>query len=291
MTVWRCAAFGLAVEGDFPAPGLSEDLVAEGPVTRVELVALEEAADDGAEQRIDHVPGDGYHLYARGFGSARVSDDGASVRCAPPDVDPWSWQRFLVGRVLPWAAVLRGRECLHASAVTLDGRAVAIVGDTGAGKTTLAAHAMLAGAGFLTDDVLALERTADAVLAHPGPGVLAVRPAEWERLDPARLGRLIGEGGKRYLEVARRSPPAPLAAIYYLRRERSGDAIEPLAADFRLLLASTFNTAIRTPERLREQFEVCARLAATVPTFEVAASEQAPAAVAERLLGHARGLG
>src|SRR3712207_7852895 len=47
--------------------------------------------------------------------------------CSPPGVAPWRWQRFLVGRILPWAAVLCGLEALHASAVVLDGRAIAFV--------------------------------------------------------------------------------------------------------------------------------------------------------------------
>src|SRR5436190_998507 len=135
-------------------------------------------AEPAPARSIDHVAGVGYRLYARHFGLALVSEDGALVLCAPPDDEPWSWQRFLVGRVLPWAAVLRGREVFHAAAVTIDGRAVALVGQSGVGKSSLAAHLVLEGAGFLTDDVLAVDRDAGTLRAHPGAGILCVRPAE-----------------------------------------------------------------------------------------------------------------
>src|SRR3954471_20671038 len=149
----RARAFGLEIEASFDAPGLPPASgPARGPVTRLELVPaaeidrdwpatgterlLEEHFGEGPPARtIDAHPDAGYRLYARHFGLARISPSGDRVACAPPEDEPWSWQRFLVGRILPWASVLRGREVFHASAVGCAGRAVAFVGDTGAGKT------------------------------------------------------------------------------------------------------------------------------------------------------------
>src|SRR5688500_15662333 len=143
---WRSRAFGIEIAGDFPAPGLPPVAAPAGdPPTRVRLAEeavlaarwpdgpaerlLEERlGDDAAEPArfIDHRAGDGYRLFARHFGLALIAEDGAEVWCAPPADDPWSWQRFLVGRVLPWAAVLRGREVFHAGAVEVAGGAVAL---------------------------------------------------------------------------------------------------------------------------------------------------------------------
>src|SRR4051794_6692718 len=309
---WRSRAFGLEVEGSFDAPGLPR---ASGPVanplTRVEIVEVERiearwsawAATRLTEERfdtepdparsIDHVAGVGYRLYARHFGLALVSEDGARVLCAPPDDEPWSWQRFLVGRVLPWAAVLRGREVFHAAAVTIDGRAAALVGQTGLGKSSLAAHLVLEGAGFLTDDVLAIDRDAGTPRAHPGAGILCVRPAERAAMGAARLhrlGRLLGESGKLYVAVARDEGPRPLGAIYFLARAPARTAvIERLERPgFRTLLGSTFIAGVQTPSRLRAQFELCAQLAASVPMFRVAAGgDRSAAAVARMVLDHA----
>jgi hypothetical protein len=311
---WRANAFGIAIEGDFDAPGLppaTEPLA--GPATRVEVVRpdeidsrwdssaatrlLEERFDDAEEpaRSIDHVPGAGYRLYARHFGLALVSDDGRRILCAPPEDEPWSWQRFLVGRILPWAAVLCGREIFHASAVAADGRAIALVGVSGAGKSSLAAHLVLGGAEFLTDDVLAVDN-ADAGMprAHPGVGILCMRHAEHAAMPAGRwdaLGSVLGDSGKLYVEVPRAPSPRPLGAMYFVTRVASAQppitpVDEPL---FGLLVGSTFNESLQSPRRLRQQFELCADIAEHVPLFRLRIAPGVSAAeLAETVRAHAR---
>jgi hypothetical protein len=303
-TAWRSRAFGLELNGDFEAPGLVPvDSPSADPPTSLRLVAtadlearfpaghrptrlLEERFPlDAAEvaRSIDHVPGLGYRLYARHFGLALVSEDGAEVLCAPPPDEPWSWQRFLVGRVLPWAAVLRGREVLHASAATVDGRALGFVGPTGSGKTSLAVQLVLGGGGFVTDDVLALERSGDEILAHPGAAIVSVR----DELPWAEIGELLGHSGKTYVAVGREPAPVPLAALFFIARG-SSPAIEPIRPDAPLLLGSTFNQSIRTPERMRRQLDLCADLAELVPMFRLhVAPGMGPAELAAEVRAHA----
>jgi hypothetical protein len=309
---WRARAFGLEIDLSFPAPGLPEAAgPASGRPTRVDIVppaeidrgwqatrarrVLEERFGTGAPDRtIDAHPRLGYRLYARHFGLARISRGGARIECSPPDVSAWRWQRFLVGRILPWAAVLRGLEALHASAVTFDGRAIAFVGATGAGKTSLALRLVARGARFLTDDVLALDSAGGALRAHPGASIASVRPAEKAAIPRSvwrGLGSVLGRSGKTYLALPREDAPVPLAAIYFLRMG-SGDAVERIARpDPRLLLASTFVLGVQTAERLSNQLDVCAEIARTVPAFSLGI---APDLTSERLAqvvdDHARGL-
>src|SRR3954451_25123209 len=192
----RSRAYGLEIESSFEAPGLPPAAgPAQGPKVRMDLISaeaidadwpaadatrvLEEQFGDGPPARtIDSHPDAGYRLYARHFGLARIGPTGDEVLCAPPDDEPWSWQRFLVGRVLPWAAVLRGYEALHASAVGWAGRAVGFVGETGAGKTSLAVQLLARGMHFFTDDVLAVDRLRGSVRAHPGASIASVRERE-----------------------------------------------------------------------------------------------------------------
>ena len=289
-SVLRTRAFGLDIESSFEAPGLLPATgPPRGPHLRMDLVppeaidgdwpaasatrVLEEHFDDGPPARtIDSHPEAGYRLYARHFGLARISRDGGRVLCAPPAGEPWSWQRFLVGRILPWAAVLRGRETFHASAVEIGGRAVAFVGATGAGKTSLAVQLVARGAGFVTDDVLALSLEGDMVRAHPGAGIASVRRAERDAMPRDRwaaLGDVLGESEKTYVALPRAPDDLPLGALYFLAR---GDSSEPEtlpALDPRLLLASTFVLGVQTPERLRTQLDVCAAVASDVPAFRL----------------------
>lgn len=312
---WRSCAFGLELSGAFDAPGLPPCAGAcDGPRVDVEVVApeaidaawgggpgrrlLEERFDGEADvaRSIDHQPGVGYRLHARHFGLALVSDDGSRVRCAPPGREPWSWQRFLVGRILPWAAVLRGVEVLHASGVVVGGRAVAVLGPTGAGKTSLALHLVLGGAALLTDDVLAVDRTGDGLRAHPGAGVISVRSEERALVEPAlwrRLGEELGVSGKTYVAVDRAPRAVPLGAMYFLERGAGAAGIERLERpDPVRLLASSFSQGIETPARLRNLLDTCADLAAEVPMFRLAVPPGLGAArVARALRAHVDGSG
>src|SRR5437764_579828 len=88
---WRSHAFGLEIEGDFPAPGLPVAAHrGSGPRTRIALCGPDEIDRDWpsheaqrlVEERLGgHAPartidfhcGAGYRLYARHFGLARIS--------------------------------------------------------------------------------------------------------------------------------------------------------------------------------------------------------------------------
>jgi hypothetical protein len=214
--------------------------------------------------------GAGYSVRSDGFGSHWIGASGEEMLCAPEATEPgWRWQRLLTGQLLPFAAVLQGLEVLHASGVVIGGRALAIVGAPGAGKTTLASHLVLRGAELLTDDVLAIEPAGDTVLAHAGGGVVNVRRTAESLAGAAggRLGELLGsEGDADQVIVPRHHGPAPLAAICFLRRDPGANALAlepPGALEPQLLLGATFNFVIRTPERMERQLDVAARLAAS----------------------------
>jgi hypothetical protein len=306
----RTHAFGINIESTFQAPGLPEG-AGRLPGTRVERVSAEALAERwdpaGAERleeetlsagrrtpdrTIDRGSRGEYRLYARHFGTALISASGDRVLCAPPAVEAWRWQRFLVGRVLPWAALLRGRELLHASAVRVGDRAVGVLADTGFGKTSIAVRLMLHGAGFITDDVLALSDRGERILAHPGPAIAALRPAERSALEPAerrRLGRVLGRSGKIYVAVEREPAPVPLGGLYFLERAAGGapGRFEP-GADPRRLLASTFIAGVDSRRRLVGLLDLCARLEATIPIWRVRADyEEGAAPLADAIWEHA----
>jgi hypothetical protein len=309
----RARAFGLEIDASFPVPGLAASTDRpSGPETRVDLVpedeldrdwpagearrVLEERFDDETEpaRTIDVHPSVGYRLFARHFGLARITPDGGGVVCAPPGPAGWDWQRFLVGRILPWAAVLRGYEAFHASAVAIRGRAVAFVGESGAGKTSLALRLVAGGAEFMTDDVLAVEANGNGVRGHAGAGIASVRPAEREVIPAATwegLGTVLGHSGKTYVALPVAEGPRPLAAVYFLRTG-DGARIEALPKlDPRRLLASTFVLGIQTPERLRNQLDVCAAIAGGVPAFDLRVTGVDAGGLAQAVSQHLAGVG
>jgi hypothetical protein len=304
-------AFGLEVAAEFPLPGLGRS--ARHPQRRVTCraaSAVEIGAswhEDGSRSAVELRYPDGrpfleirahdeagYRVHAPRYGLHLVSTDGTQVTSALPRNNPLGAQRLLFAQTLPLAAALQGLEPLHASAVALDGNALAFTAPSGTGKSSLAAHLVAAGAGFLTDDVLALERGDDGVVAHPGAARLSLAPAELRaatRAGRARLGGRVGRGDGKVVLEPPPGAPARLAALYRLRRGGSTarvcehDPPEPLP-----ILASAFLPYLRTPDRLRNQLAVCEAVVETVRSFELVLPPTLGARdAAELVLAHAAG--
>jgi hypothetical protein len=275
----RATAFGLDIWADRPltflhggeaeATGRRLDLRVKGTSAELEwpatatLISDERDAQGGVLFRIERAA-TGYRIEGPHFGTAVLARDAATIAGAPGAGGMIAWQRLLIAQVLPFAAVVRGLEVMHASAVALDGGAVAIVGRSGAGKTSLAVALSRGPRTFLTDDVLALERRDGRLLAHPGPPVAGVARAEGERLR--RLGhydeeRVLAEDAREVMmAVASRPTPTPLRAILILDRRPDGPPtprFEPVLGG-QELLASTFNLLLLDPERLEGMLDVCA---------------------------------
>lgn len=252
----------------------------------------EERFDSGPPARtIDHHPDRGYRLYARHFGTCLVAEDGSEIVCAPGEASTWNWQRFLVGRVLPFTAVLNGFEVFHASAVALRGSALALLGGSGAGKTSLAVHLVLQGATLLTDDALSVDEHGDLPRAHPGAALASLRHSEESLLsatDRARLGDPVGSDEKSYFALETAPEPLPLRLVYFVSRDsRLGEVTfeRRAALDARVLLASTFVYSITTPQRLAIQLSVCACLARATAAFTAYVPAHVGAASLARALG------
>ena len=265
------------------------------PARDAEPLLRRPVGHEGLVLAVDEHRRHGYLVWVDGFGAYLIARDGRRVLLQPGRSESWHWQRLLTAQVLPIAALAQGLELFHASAVQLEGRVLAISGAGGAGKTTLAAALMLAGATFVTDDVLALELARDDLIAHPGPALMNLRESAagplstWDGALGVELGR---DDAAARLLVRREDRALPLQAIYYLRRASRYDrvrieALYPPSPG--LLLGSAFGTAIQTPGRLVRRLELCARIARHIGVFALDAPAQAsPAALARAVLRHAR---
>jgi len=129
----------------------------------------------------------------------------------------------LTGTIILYAS---GYPNLHASAVVIDGQAVAFLGAGGAGKSSMSAALARRGAAFLTDDVLRLDTCPDGtIVAHLGPPTMRLWQPSVQgvlSLDPSRLPKVDGVTDKRFLwahaHVERAHSPAPLKRAYLLSR-------------------------------------------------------------------------
>jgi len=193
-------------------------------------------------------------------------------------------------RAIPLALHAGGHFCLHAGAALTPSGAIALIGPKRAGKSTLTAALVAAGATLLTDDVLAFEvDRADIVL--PGAGAfLRVRDDSAAALDRLQLHRSPGVAGKINLhpvpEAAASieaiggmepsvSSHSPLAAIYMLRPVDASDQadvarrrLDEGAATMAILANAKNVDLLGGPERLK-LLDQAARIARTVPCWEL----------------------
>jgi hypothetical protein len=309
---WAAQAFGLTLAGTLAlesvvaathAPTRADTWLERAPRPAVDRewrrarprTLLERRLVDGrvglSVQADDDV---GFRVWAPRHGCYLVAPDGRRVLGAPPAGPAWRWERLVLAQVLPLAAVLRGMDVFHASAVALAGRAIAFLGGSGAGKTTLASRIVARGARLVTDDVLAIEATATTIRAHRGGAVARIDPRELRALTPSErhtLGAVRVRGEKWHLAPALSPARLPLALTYHLVRlpDERGVRIVPVRPyDPALLLGSAFLSYFTAPERLRRQLESCAAIARSTPLYQVRAGAGATSAnVADAVLRHA----
>ena len=188
---------------------------------------------------------------------------------------------YLVGPVMGFVLRLRGVTCLHASAIVINDRAIAIAGAVGAGKSTTAAAFAHAGFPVLSDDVVALVAEPTHFMVQPGYPRLNLWPNSVRMLfgsDDA-LPPITPTWDKRYFALNQdgqrfESKPVPLGAIYVLAEREAGLAapvVEEIAGKEALLtlVSNTYVTYLLDRDMQRGDFDALALLLAKVPVRRV----------------------
>jgi len=192
-----------------------------------------------------------------------------------PDVDRAWAPAFFEGTVMSVVLTRRKQCVLHASAVVLEGAAIAFVGASGAGKTTTAALACTQGAHLLTDDVLPVSLSGAGVVCTPGSTELRLR----KKAGPLDLAtRLVGtrrttvDDRLAIVLGAPDLPPMPLRAIVLVRPVREGDVglrdVDPTDA-FLELLRYPRTVRLVVPDGRASQFHQLAEVVRRVPAHEL----------------------
>jgi hypothetical protein len=173
---WTYFVLGLHVRSERPLPELvvhpggGEDYVeirwGAAPVAPLTPEATSEIVQiNGDDILVTARTAARFHLHA-----------GVRVIVEPePGASEQTVNAFLLGTVLSLICHQRGVLPLHANAIIVGDRAVAIAGHSGAGKSTLAAHFVERDYGLLSDDVCAISFSASGV------------PIAWSGMPRVRL--------------------------------------------------------------------------------------------------------
>lgn len=217
----------------------------------------------------------GWSLFYPQTGEIRLADD---LRTATAHALPGKdaiLPLLLIGSVPAWWLNLRGESILHASAVAVGDEALAFIGASGMGKSTLATLLCSAGATLVTDDVLRLHSDRKSFHCHWGTGELRLRAnaASLAELFPPACVNRSADGRSTLLLPAGKSMLPQLRAILIPRpsREHRELAAHPLSLVQAAFHLNGFARVLgwRVEEPRRQQFTAFARVAQAVPVIEV----------------------
>ncbi len=200
-----------------------------------------------------------------------IKRSGEAVTCHPcVDLDD-AWRGIYEQQVQPLLLSLRGEQVFHGGAVAIGDQAIAFLGPSGRGKSTLTTAFARRGHAFLGDDCLLLDLAGPRAQVHAHADHVRL----WE--DSALA---LGEGAAVYvpgspkprLAAGERIPHCdralPLARVYLLGE---GDVDAPevgTVSPYQQLIgwtANAFVLDIKNPEVLRRNLAAGARLVREAP--------------------------
>lgn len=272
MSAYSYFAYGMGIRSQIPLPELPQatletDLVICRGDNRA---ALLEIPGESGWVRLE--PREAV-LYLENIGTIVVRDGKQVVVDMDPLVDPGLIRQCLLGTVMGVVLGQRGKLVLHASSVVIDDCAVAFLGESGLGKSCLAAALMAGGHQLIADDVTAVESGLVPVVVPSGVPHLKIA-----REAAAALGftedKLVSlwNGEKKAglrTPALRSNAPVPLKRIFILEE---GDAsqivpLRPTEAVFDLIV-NAYPTCL--PQESDTTLVIrCSALVKKVPVFRL----------------------
>jgi len=241
--------------------GTSERLLPDAADGEVEVWA----GNDGFEA-YGYTAGGHYWAHLPGMASFRFHPKRSAVVAFPdPEVPAQFVEDAYRRNVLPLVVQLRGREVLHASAVSTTDGVIGLCGATGTGKSTLAYGLSQRGCTLWADDAVVLDIGEADATALQVPFRLGLRSdaATFFRYEPAAP---VTNGT---------TPRARVHALLILEPLRASamelvgiGRLEPTAA-FVSLLPHAYYFRLSDSARTALMLDRYLRLASTVPTYEV----------------------
>lgn len=227
---------------------------------------------DGTVWSSFHRRDSGYLVRFPGLADLVVSLDGTSVVTWPtPGTSAGTMEHLYLNQVLPLALSRQGHLVLHASAVELGGAGAAFIGESGRGKSTLAASFATNGSRFLTDDGLQLHWLDGRCVITPSHPSIRL----WEDSQDALIHHGVTEAAAveyttkvRLLaddQIAFCPETRPLRRVYFLGDGTSPKLAIKAMAPTEALMALVKNSFLLDMEErqfMAWHFEEVARLAA-----------------------------
>lgn len=281
-TLYRAHGLTIASEYSLPMPGAACDQEPDMILRRAEDRPVPPADRPGGTPLalVDAPDGRVFYSFTQHDGEIDLRFPGLCLMRADdrvrevdvhlePGADEGLASVLLAGAVVSLHLIMRGELALHASAVEVDGGALAFTGMAGMGKSTVASLFGRAGHPLVTDDVLRVDD-------RPAAGVWVHRGGLESRLRQSAAGLATGvearatSDGRTAVDLPLTSRQVlPLTACVIPQPSRTATAVS-----VQLLRPATAMTALlrfprlvgwREPQRLAEQFALVGDVASKVP--------------------------
>ena len=261
-------------------------------------MVAESTTPDGAPwSQVFRIDG-GYVLRFPGLADFEITADGSRVRSWPSrELEDETIRDLYLNHVVPLALSRAGLLVFHASAVEIDGEAVAFLGESGRGKSTLAAAFATRGSRFLSDDGLLVDCREDGFWILPNHPSIRLWDDSREALIPAGRAAARANAKERLRggeHLAFCGEPRRLRALYFL-----GEGMVP-ALSFgpmsgqEMVMGLLHHAFLLDPEDrspLADHFERTAALARAVAGWRLDFPNdlQGLGAITRAIVAHARG--
>lgn len=240
-----------------PADGLPDVVIRLGSVSTIDKATL-----DYGHRVIGELPEIGHFLI----------ENGRFVTIEPAaGVDLATLRPSILGPVMAVVLRQRGLLVLHASSIAINHQAIAFLGGSGWGKSTLAKAFHAQGYDVLTDDVMAVDVRSDPAIVYPAFPQFKLSPAAAESLgeDATTLLPVFPSAPKlscRFIDGFQQTP-LPLQCVYVLGKGDRHEIVSlaPQAAFPEVVRHTRAMELLNAPAMVATHLQDCTRLITTVP--------------------------
>lgn len=276
------SAYGLRINCDIELKELLEDVgepdvaITFQPIEEEYLrTALKDATRFERPGCIVQVKPDAACYFWKGIGTALIENGKTVTIDTEPDFDVNEMAPFITGAILGNVLSQRGMMVLHGSAIAIDGKAHAFLGEKGAGKSTIALHMELRGYPLLTDDLLPVELTGSHFQTIAGFPRIKVRPDSVASVNKNAsalppVSSLIDKRSYR-CDTGFRNERFDISRIYILADGNSIciERLPPAEAFIELTRHTYLNRYLGAAAKYKDHFQECSAIANAVDIFRL----------------------
>ena len=218
----------------------------------------------------------GYLLRFPNIADFRITNDGRKIFCyAALNTAPATIRHLFLDIVIPLLFNQLGRVVIHAGAVVLPEGAIAFMGATGWGKSTLTASFVAHGFPLLTDDCLLLSEQDEKVFGLPSYPSLRLWGGNFNEIfeHKPNLAEVSHDSEKKRVifddsNLAFHTAPTILQRIYVLNLPEETDELQqvliaPISPQraFMEMVKHTFQIGLCDRERIKKEIDFFGRIA------------------------------